>query len=50
MIEYRVLLDLYPKGAYDMMRLQILQRRRFTILFLAGTLSLVTAKTLIETS
>ena len=50
MIEYRVLLDLYPKGAYDMMRLQILQRRRFTILFLAGTLSLVTAMTLIETS
>ena len=33
-----------------MMRLQILQRRRFTVLFLAGTLSMVTAMTLIETS
>ena len=33
-----------------MMRLQILQRSRFTILFLAGTLSIVTAMTLIEAS
>ncbi len=33
-----------------MMRLQILQRDRFTILFLAGTLSIVTAMTLIEAS
>ena len=33
-----------------MMRLQILQRGRFTILFLAGTLSIVTAMTLIEAS
>ena len=32
------------------MCLQILQRGRFTILFLAGTLSIVTAMTLIETS
>ena len=32
-----------------MMRLQILQHRRFTTLFLAGTLSMVTAMTLIET-
>ena len=33
-----------------MMRLQILQHSRFTILFLAGTLSIVTAMTLIEAS
>ena len=33
-----------------MMRLQILQRRRFTILFLAGTLSMVTAMSVIETA
>ncbi|MBI3807421.1 MAG: hypothetical protein HY281_07895, partial [Nitrospirae bacterium] len=33
-----------------MMRLQILQRGRFTILFLTGILSIVTAMTLIETS
>ena len=33
-----------------MMRLQILQRRQFTILFLAGTLSMVMAMTVIETS
>ena len=33
-----------------MMRLQILQRGWFTILFLAGTLSIVTAMTLIEAS
>jgi hypothetical protein len=32
------------------MRLQILQRGWFTILFLAGTLSIVTAMTLIEAS
>ncbi|MDP2384233.1 MAG: hypothetical protein Q8N00_15690 [Nitrospirota bacterium] len=33
-----------------MMRLQILQPRRFTILFLAGTLSMVTAMSVIETA
>ena len=33
-----------------MMRLQILQRGRFTILFLAGTLSMVTAMAPIEAS
>ena len=33
-----------------MMRLQILQRGWFTILFLSGTLSIVTAMTLIESS
>lgn len=50
MVQYRILLVLYTRGAYDMMRLQIFQRSRFTILFLAGILSMVTAMTLIETS
>ena len=38
------------KRAYSVMRLQILQRGWFTILFLAGILSIVTAMTLIEAS
>ena len=38
------------KRAYSVMRLQILQRGWFTILFLAGILSIVTAMILIEAS
>jgi hypothetical protein len=38
------------KGAYVIMHLQILQRGWFRILFLAGTLSIVTAMILIEAS
>lgn len=38
------------KRAYSVMRLQILQRGWCTILFIAGTLSIVTAMTLIEAS
>ena len=50
MVQFRLLFVLHTKGAYDMMRLQIFQRGWFTILLLAGTLSIVTAMILIEAS
>ena len=49
MVHYR-LLSSFILGANDIMRLQIFQRGWFTILFLAGTLSIITAMTLIEAS
>ena len=50
MIQYRLLFVLHARSLSDIMRLQILQRGWFTILFLAGTLSIVTAMTLFEAS
>lgn len=50
MVQYRLLLVLHIRGAYDMMRLQILQRGWFTILFLSGVLSIVTLITLTDAS
>ncbi len=50
MVQYHLLLVLYIGRLSDMMRLRLLQRGCFTILFLAGTLSIVTAMTLFEAS
>ena len=50
MVQWWLPLVLHIRGTYDMMRLQTIQRGRFTILFLAGTLSIVTAVTLIGAS
>jgi len=50
MIQYRLLFVLHARSLSDIMRLQILQRGWFTILFLAGTLSIVIAMTLFEAS
>jgi hypothetical protein len=42
MIEFRLLFVLHTRSLFDMMRLQIFQRRWATVLFLAGILSIVT--------
>lgn len=50
MVQYRLLFVLHTRRAYDTMCLHTLQRGWFTILFLAGTLSILTGMNLIEAS
>jgi len=50
MVQYRLLIVLSIRSLSDMIRLQIFQRSWFMLLFLAGTLSIVTMMTLIEPS